>query len=91
MLKNGILNPHLLSLLARVRHTNKLVIADQCGIDELPMLGRQRERDASIADALDAKSAGAEPDVVTLWRNESSEMALRFIGQAESLVRGRDR
>lgn len=28
MLKSGILNPHLLSLLARVRHTNTLVIAD---------------------------------------------------------------
>ena len=29
MLKTGILNPHLLSLLARVRHTNALVIADR--------------------------------------------------------------
>jgi D-ribose pyranase len=29
MLKSGILNPHLLSLLARVRHTNTLVIADR--------------------------------------------------------------
>src|SRR5262245_35104252 len=29
MLKTGILNPHLLSLLARVRHTNWLVIADR--------------------------------------------------------------
>jgi len=29
MLKTGILNPHLLSLLARVRHTNILVIADR--------------------------------------------------------------
>jgi D-ribose pyranase len=28
MLQQGILNPHLLSLLARVRHTNLLVIAD---------------------------------------------------------------
>jgi len=28
MLQEGILNPHLLSLLARVRHTNTLVIAD---------------------------------------------------------------
>jgi len=28
MLTAGILNPHLLSLLARVRHTNSLVIAD---------------------------------------------------------------
>src|SRR5882724_10112452 len=29
MLKNGIINPQLLSLLARVRHTNTLVIADR--------------------------------------------------------------
>lgn len=29
MLKSGILNPHLLHLLARVRHTNTLVIADR--------------------------------------------------------------
>jgi D-ribose pyranase len=29
MLKTGILNPHLASLLARVRHTNTLVIADR--------------------------------------------------------------
>jgi D-ribose pyranase len=29
MLKSGLLNPHLLSLLARVRHTNALVIADR--------------------------------------------------------------
>jgi len=29
MLKHGILNPRLLSLLARVRHTNTLVIADR--------------------------------------------------------------
>ncbi len=29
MLKAGLLNPHLLSLLARVRHTNLLVIADR--------------------------------------------------------------
>ncbi|MFO1488675.1 MAG: RbsD/FucU family protein [Verrucomicrobiota bacterium] len=29
MLKTGILNPHILSLLARVRHTNTLVISDR--------------------------------------------------------------
>jgi len=29
MIKSGILNPHVLSLLARVRHTNLLVIADR--------------------------------------------------------------
>ena len=29
MLKTGILNPHVIDLLARVRHTNTLVIADR--------------------------------------------------------------
>jgi D-ribose pyranase len=29
MLKSGILNPHVLDLIARVRHTNTLVISDQ--------------------------------------------------------------
>jgi len=29
MLKTGILNPHVLDLLARVRHTNTIVIADR--------------------------------------------------------------
>src|SRR3954453_1849625 len=29
MLAQGILNPHLLNLLARVRHTNAVVIADR--------------------------------------------------------------
>lgn len=29
MLKTGILNPHLLALLARFRHTNTIVIADR--------------------------------------------------------------
>ncbi len=29
MINTGILNPHLLALLARVRHTNTLVIADR--------------------------------------------------------------
>jgi len=29
MLRTGLLNPHVLSLLARVRHTNTLIIADR--------------------------------------------------------------
>jgi D-ribose pyranase len=37
MLVKGILNPHLLSLLARVRHTNALVIADR-GFPFWPMI-----------------------------------------------------
>jgi D-ribose pyranase len=37
MLKTGILNPQILSLLARVRHTNALVIADR-GFPFWPMI-----------------------------------------------------
>lgn len=37
MLQTGILNPHVLSLLARVRHTNTLVIADR-GFPFWPMI-----------------------------------------------------
>ena len=37
MLKIGVLNPHILSLMARVRHTNTLVIADR-GFPYWPMI-----------------------------------------------------
>ena len=37
MLKTGLLNPHVLSLVARVRHTNALVIADR-GFPFWPMI-----------------------------------------------------
>jgi D-ribose pyranase len=37
MLKTGILNPHINSLLARVRHTNTLVISDR-GFPFWPMI-----------------------------------------------------
>lgn len=37
MIKSGILNPHVLDLMARVRHTNALVIADR-GFPFWPMI-----------------------------------------------------
>jgi len=37
MIKSGILNPHVLDLVARVRHTNTLVIADR-GFPFWPMI-----------------------------------------------------
>ncbi|MGC3961657.1 MAG: RbsD/FucU domain-containing protein [Verrucomicrobiota bacterium] len=40
MLKTGILNPRVLDLLARIRHTNTLVIADR----GLPVLATDRDR-----------------------------------------------
>lgn len=48
MIKQGILNPHLLSLLARVRHTNALVIADR-GFPFWPMI---ETVDLSVVDGL---------------------------------------
>jgi D-ribose pyranase len=50
MLKSGILNPHINSLLARVRHTNTLVIADR-GFPFWPQL---ETIDISLVDGLPA-------------------------------------
>jgi len=46
MLKTGILNPRILSLLARVRHTNALVIADR----GFPFWPNLETVDISLAD-----------------------------------------
>jgi D-ribose pyranase len=48
MLKTGILNPHLLSLLARVRHTNTVVIADR----GFPFWPQIETVDISLVDGL---------------------------------------
>jgi D-ribose pyranase len=48
MIKTGILNPQILSLLARVRHTNTLVIADR-GFPYWPMI---ETVDISLVDDL---------------------------------------
>src|ERR1700690_3297772 len=48
MINTGLLNPHLLSLLARVRHTNALVIADR-GFPFWPMI---ETVDISVVDDL---------------------------------------
>lgn len=48
MLKTGILNPHILSLLARVRHTNTLVIADR----GFPFWPEIETLDISLVDGL---------------------------------------
>jgi len=48
MINTGIINPHLLSLLARVRHTNALVIADR-GFPFWPMI---ETVDLSVVDGL---------------------------------------
>jgi D-ribose pyranase len=48
MIKTGILNPQILSLLARVRHTNTLVIADR-GFPYWPMI---ETVDISLVDGI---------------------------------------
>jgi D-ribose pyranase len=48
MLKKGILNPSLNSLLARVRHTNMLVIADR----GFPSWGELETIDLSLVDGI---------------------------------------
>src|SRR5271168_31083 len=48
MINHGILNPHLLALLARIRHTNALVIADR-GFPFWPMI---ETVDVSVVDDL---------------------------------------
>ena len=59
----------------------KLVIADVCGIDISGMLQRQRDHIDELAGALleQAKRDPDHPDVVALWRSESSQAALRFL------------
>jgi DNA-binding PadR family transcriptional regulator len=62
----------------------KLVIAEQCGIDVSTMLVKQRARVASIADGLNRQGDGRPADVVSLWRNEAADAALRFVDAARS-------
>jgi DNA-binding PadR family transcriptional regulator len=57
----------------------KLIIADLCDIDIAPMLEPQRHHIAAMAEALAAQIDESPGDVVTLWRSEASDAALRFL------------
>jgi DNA-binding PadR family transcriptional regulator len=57
----------------------KLIIADICGIDCTAMLVSQRAHIVEMIDALDGQINEAPGDVVSLWRSESSQAALRFL------------
>ena len=57
----------------------KLVIGERCAIDVSAMLDRQRERIVAVIDALADHPATDGADVVTLWRQELAEAALRFV------------
>lgn len=67
MLKTGILNPHVLKLLARFRHTNSIVIADR-GFPSWPQL---ETVDLSLVD-----------DVPTVLQVLSAMRAQCVIGEA---------
>jgi DNA-binding PadR family transcriptional regulator len=61
----------------------KLVIAERCEIEVTPMLQRQQAIVAELATVIGDRAAGGDRDVdvVTLWRHETSEAALRFLDQ----------
>jgi PadR family transcriptional regulator AphA len=57
----------------------KLIIAERCGIDSTAMLARQRERIATMVDAIAQQVAQQPGDVVALWRSEAADAAIRFL------------
>jgi D-ribose pyranase len=92
MLKTGILNPHVLSLLARVRHTNTLVIADR-GFPYWPQI---ETVDLSLVDdvptVLDVlRAIRANFQIGRVWmaeefhRENSPETRARFAAALEGL------
>ncbi|HEY0518180.1 MAG TPA: hypothetical protein VGC84_01715 [Ilumatobacteraceae bacterium] len=63
----------------------KVIIADRCDIDINSMLEQQHARIEQLAGAIASKvDDGARADVVELWRNESSQAALRFLERLRS-------
>lgn len=82
MLNTTILNPHLLSLLARVRHTNAIVIADR-GFPFWPMI---ETVDISLTDGVPTvlQVLGAlRPD----FKAVQAYMAQEFLGNNTAEVR----
>ena len=84
MLKNGILNPQLSSLLARVRHTNLLVIADR----GLPFWPQIETVDISLVDDIPTVLnvvAAIRPNFIIgqAW------MAEEFLKQNDEVTRAR--
>ncbi len=58
----------------------KLLVADVCGVEIGDMLDRQRAHIEGMADALALQvDVDDRVDVVDLWRQESSQAALRFL------------
>jgi DNA-binding PadR family transcriptional regulator len=60
----------------------KLIIADLCGIGISDMLDRQQAQIEEMADAIaEQVEIDASVDVVDLWRQETSQTALRFLSR----------
>ena len=75
MLINGILNPHINSLLARVRHTNMLVIADR-GFPFWPMI---ETVDISLVDGV--------PTVLQVFQAIRSNFEISEIFMAQEFIK----
>ncbi len=75
MLKTGILNPALRSLLARVRHTNTLVIADR----GFPLWPQLETVDLSLIDNVPTVAQVLEA-VLGEWQAGHAWIAEEFIG-----------
>jgi D-ribose pyranase len=74
MLKNGILNPDLNSLLSRVRHTNTLVIADR----GFPYWNQIETVDISLVDDI--------PTVLQVFRAIQDNFVIGKIYMAEEFI-----
>ena len=79
MLKTGILNPHLLSLLARVRHTNTLVIADR----GFPFWPEIETVDLSLVDGI--------PTVLQVLSAVRANFVVGSAWMAKEFIRANDR
>ena len=63
----------------------KLIIADICGIGIGEMLDRQHAHIEQLAESIAGQVDDEVPvDVVDLWRNESSQAALRFLTRLQA-------
>lgn len=62
----------------------KLVIAELCSVDVDMMLVHQREVVEHLAAPLADQVAAGAADVVTHWRHEASQAALRFLAHVSS-------
>jgi PadR family transcriptional regulator AphA len=60
----------------------KLIIAELCGIGIADMLDRQQAHIEEMAESIaDQADVDAPIDVVDLWRQETSQTALRFLAR----------